>query len=174
MVSVSAMTVHPEYSGIRGAAINDLAVLTLAEPVTGVDPIELPGAGFLDRSAARNGLTNHTFTNVGYGAVPSQTGPWWTWTVLDDGIRRVSTSPFQGLTQHWLNLNMNTNATGEGGVCINDSGSPKFFEAAGGENGNLAVAITTAIDPRCRTTNSNERLDTASARDFLGEFVTLP
>jgi hypothetical protein len=44
----------------------------------------------------------------------------------------------------------------------------------GGETSNLLVSITVTGDAPCRATDRTYRLDTASARDFLGEFVDLP
>ena len=79
-------------------------------------------------------------------------------------------SPFMALLPNWLKLLMNTNATGEGGVCYGDSGSPHFLDGAPG----MAVATTTNGDHPCRTLGNNYRLDTPSARAFLGQFVALP
>jgi hypothetical protein len=38
----------------------------------------------------------------------------------------------------------------------------------------ILVATTVTGDAVCRSTNVDYRLDTASARAFLGHFVTLP
>jgi secreted trypsin-like serine protease len=172
VIGVTDITVHPDYiQRFRGANANDIAVLTLAHEVDGIDPIQLPTQGFLDQASQQNALKGHLFTNVGYGFVPTQTGPP---GFSDDGIRRVSTSPYLGLTQDWLIVSMNTNATSLGGICAGDSGSPKFFEPAGEPGGNLAVAITTGGDPTCRSYNANQRLDIPSIRAFLSNFVTLP
>ena len=60
-------------------------------------------------------------------------------------------------------------ATGDGGTCYGDSGGPNFL----GDT-NLLAATTITGDFMCRATNVTYRLDTASARSFLGQFVTLP
>jgi hypothetical protein len=39
---------------------------------------------------------------------------------------------------------------------------------------NLIVSITITGDAWCRASDKTYRLDTASARDFLDDFVTLP
>ncbi len=39
---------------------------------------------------------------------------------------------------------------------------------------NLLVSLTVTGDAVCRATDKTYRLDTAAARDFLDDFVTLP
>jgi hypothetical protein len=65
---------------------------------------------------------------------------------------------------------MNEDATGEGGDCFGDSGSPKFRDG----NRNMIVATVTRGDVICRATSWDYRLDTPSARNFLQDHVTLP
>jgi hypothetical protein len=105
--------------------------------------------------------------NVGYGVIPEWKGapPRFSF----DGNRNVSVSPVAALNKTWLKLQMNSDATGLGGSCFGDSGSPKFIAGT-----NLIVAITTGGDPNCRSLNYNYRLDTPEARAFLGQFVALP
>ena len=62
---------------------------------------------------------------------------------------------------------INFNATGEGGTCSWDSGSPHFL-------GEVAVAVTSGTDGDCRARNFNWRLEAPAARKFLGQCVTLP
>ena len=105
--------------------------------------------------------------NVGYGVSANRTG------IPDfefDGKRKVSKSPFAALQPHWLGLLMNSFATGEGGDCFGDSGSPKFFDG----DTTMIVATVTWGDAVCRATSWDYRLDTPSARAFLGQFVRLP
>jgi hypothetical protein len=117
--------------------------------------------------AARGGLRGASFVNVGYGASASfKEGPP---SISFDGNRKMSTSPFQALTQALLFLLMNSDATGEGGVCFIDSGGPKFIPGT-----DLTVAVQSQGDPHCRTLAVAARLDTPQARAFLGQFVTLP
>ena len=121
----------------------------------------------LDDLTAHNGLKGQIFLNVGYGVDATLRGkPHYTF----DGVRKVSQSPFQALEQFWLWLNMNSHATGLGGDCFGDSGSPKFFDG----NTELIVATVTTGDAVCRATSKDYRLDTSTARTFLGQFVTLP
>jgi hypothetical protein len=155
---------HPGFN--PGNLSNDLSVVLLDDPVAGITPVTLPTKGLLDEMKAAGTLRGQTFTNVGYGVVPTQRGrP----SSEFDGIRRVSTSPFGGLTRVWLRLLMNSNATGEGGSCFGDSGSPKFVGSS-----NVIVAVTSWGDAVCRAHNMNWRLDTSSSRDFLDDFVLVP
>jgi hypothetical protein len=62
---------------------------------------------------------------------------------------------------------------GEGGTCYGDSGGPNFL-GAGQTETNIVAGTTVAGDTPCKATNVDYRLDTPSARAFLGQFVTLP
>ena len=70
----------------------------------------------------------------------------------------------------WLRLSQNA-STGNGGTCYGDSGGPNFL---GDGASAVLVANTITGDTACRSTNVDYRLDTDSARSFLGQFVTLP
>ncbi len=148
--------------------LHDLAVVILpAAKTKGIEPLDLPREGLLDDLAADGGLVDQVFLNVGYGVDATQRGvPGFTF----DGVRKVSKSLFQALEPAWLWLSMNQNRTGEGGDCFGDSGSPKFFDG----NTQLIVATVTTGDRFCRATSRDYRLDTPSARAFLGQFVSLP
>lgn len=148
--------------------LHDLAVVILPPGKTkGIEPLQLPPAGLLDDLAQRNGLKDQLFLNVGYGVDATLRGqPGFTF----DGVRKVSKSPFMALEPFWLWLNMNSNATDQGGDCFGDSGSPKFFDG----NTKLIVATVTTGDAVCRATSKDYRLDTSTARAFLGQFVSVP
>jgi secreted trypsin-like serine protease len=87
-----------------------------------------------------------------------------------DGIRRYALQSYLSLQASWLNLSMNP-STGDGGTCYGDSGGPHFL---GGVDSNLIVSITVTGDAMCRATDKTYRIDTASARAFLDDFVALP
>jgi hypothetical protein len=142
---------------------HDIAVVTLDAPVTGVTPARLPPANYLDSIS----LKQERFTAVGYGTVREQKtkGPQ---SLFFDGQRRFADQGFGSLTQAWLNLSMNP-SVGSGGTCFGDSGGPHFQGSS-----NLVVSVTVTGDRFCRATDVTYRTDTASARDFLEEFVTLP
>jgi hypothetical protein len=154
------------YSSFRAA--HDIGVVLLpAGSTVGIAPVVLPAAGALDALQAAGQLRSTLIVNVGYGLIPDwKRGPV---RFVYDGNRNVSVSPVMSLTKTWLKLQMNNDATGLGGVCFGDSGSPKFIEGT-----NSIVAITTGGDGNCRSLNYNYRLDTPEARAFLVEFVALP
>lgn len=166
-IPASAFHYDPAYGRDMGD-LHDIAVVVLPEGSTaGVQPLQLPTAGLLDELAARGGLKDQLFVNVGYGVAASRRGmPQFTY----DGKRNYSKSPFMALQPAWLGLLMNSDATGEGGDCYGDSGSPKFFDG----NPDLIVALVSTGDYPCRATTWDYRLDTPNARAFLGQFVALP
>jgi hypothetical protein len=171
VVPATAVTVDPLFGKDLGD-FHDLGVITLAHPVSAT-PVVLPTAGLLDQLSAYGGLHDQQFTNVGYGATgwafgggpPQPIG-------FFDAVRRVSTSPFMALEPNVLRLSGNESATGEGGVCYGDSGSATYLDVNGTE---VAVAIVSiGNDHRCVANDARYRLDTPSARAFLGRFLTLP
>ena len=142
---------------------NDVSVITLDSPVSGITPARLPTLNYLDTIP----LKSQRFTAVGYGTVREDKtkGPQ---TLFFDGQRRYVDQGFRSLTGSWLNLSMNP-SVGSGGTCYGDSGGPHFVG-----DSNLIAAITVTGDRWCRATDVDYRIDTASARNFLKDFVTLP
>ena len=154
----------PLYSGAQGDP-NDLAVVVL-DNAPGITPAELPAAGWLS-SLPRD----QTFTSVGYGAqaVTIDHGPSFSYA----DIRYMATSDtLFAINKAWLRISMNP-ALGDGGTCYGDSGGPNFLGAGASET-NIVAATTITGDYLCRATNVVYRLDTDSARSFLGQYVTLP
>jgi secreted trypsin-like serine protease len=159
----------PNYNDYQGASGSsdpaDLAVVLLDRAPKGISPVQLPSAGLLDRTD----LQSATFTAVGYGTVRDikTTGPN---AFYFDAVRRYAQQFFLSLEPAWLNLSENP-STGSGGTCYGDSGGPHFL---GGVSSTLEVAITVTGDTSCRATDKDYRLDTPSARSFLGYYVSLP
>ncbi|HZD02379.1 MAG TPA: trypsin-like serine protease [Actinomycetes bacterium] len=154
------------YAGPGGSSDpHDIAVVLLDKPARGVTPVQLPTAGSLNMTD----LAGQTFTAVGYGTVrvDKTGGPN---AFFFDSTRRFALQSFHSLEPAWLNLAENP-STGDGGTCFGDSGGPHFL---GGTDSNLQVSITITGDSVCRATDKTYRLDTPSARGFLGNFVTLP
>lgn len=163
------MYTNPAYNW-RQNDPGDLAVVVFAVPVDGIRPAVLPTAGLLDEMAAHNGLRRQQFTAVGYGASELKIGggpPVFTYP----DIRKYAISTFNALNPAWLRLSQNP-ATGDSGACYGDSGGPNFLGAFSDETLVIA-AITVTGDAMCRATNVVYRLDTPSARAFLGLYVTL-
>jgi hypothetical protein len=155
----------PLYRGAQSDP-HDLAVVVLDDAVTGITPARLPAAGSL--SNLPNG---QAFTSVGYGAqsVTVDHGP----TFHYSDTRFVATSDnLLATNKAWLRISMNP-ARGDGGTCYGDSGGPNFLGADGTET-DIVAATTITGDFVCRATNVVYRLDTASARAFLTQFVALP
>jgi len=155
---------NPNYNQAQSDP-QDVAVVVLDKAVKGITPARLPKADSLD------GLSLGTpFTAVGYGAqsVTIDHGP--TFHYAD--IRYVATGGLEALNKSWLRISMNP-ALGDGGTCYGDSGGPNFL-GAGATETNIVAGTTITGDFMCRATNVDYRLDTPSARGFLGQYVTLP
>jgi Trypsin len=156
---------YNNYSGPGGLADpRDIAVVLLQQ-APALTPAQLPPAGFLDGLKAAGTLTSQTITAVGYGTVREDKtgGPA---AFFFDGVRRFVLQSPLNLEPNWLLLSMQP-STGNGGTCYGDSGGPHFL-------GSMVVATTITGDAMCRATDKDLRMDTASARSFLGNFVTLP
>jgi hypothetical protein len=134
----------------------------LDKAVKGITPSLLPTAGSLSNLSA-----SQTFTSVGYGAyeVTNQPGGH---RYLYNDVRMVATGTLNSTNAAWLRISMNP-STGNGGTCYGDSGGPNFLGTT-----DIVAAITITGDAVCRSTNVDYRLDTQSARAFLGQYVTLP
>ncbi len=140
---------------------HDIAVFLLDSPVEDVKPAALPEADALKASQVKGS----TFTTVGYGVVRETNRKGW--QSFTDGWRREKVDQhLNSVTKAWATFSMNL-ATGNGGTCFGDSGGPHFL-------GDVVVSITVGGDSPCKATDKTYRLDTGSARQFLGQFVRLP
>ena len=157
---------HPEFgfSGPGGFSDpHDIAVIVLDDPAAGIAPARLPTLNQLGGMA----LKNQRFPAVGYGTVREDKtkGPA---SLFFDGQRRFAEQGFNALGKTWLHLSMNP-STGSGGTCFGDSGGPHFIGQS-----DVVASLTVTGDRFCRATDVTYRVDTASARAFLDDFVTLP
>jgi len=141
---------------------HDIAVVVLDRSVRGITPARLPAAGSLSTLP-----DNQAFTSVGYGAYEVTNGPGGHQYLYND-VRMVATGTLDAINPSWLRISMNP-ATGNGGTCYGDSGGPNFLGST-----DIVAATTITGDAVCRATNVVYRMDTASARTFLGQHVTLP
>ncbi len=139
---------------------HDIAVVVFDKAIKGITPARLPAADSLS-----NLSSTQTFTSVGYGAYEVKTGGR---AFLYNDVRRVATGTLNATNPSWLRISQNP-ATGNGGTCYADSGGPNFLGTSG-----VVAATTITGDRVCRSTNVAYRLDTESARTFLGQYVTLP
>ena len=144
---------------------HDIAVVVFDKAVKGITPARLPKANSL------SGLKlGQKFTSVGYGAqsVTIDKGP----TFHYEDTRFVATGSLEAVNPTWLRISMNP-ARDDGGTCYGDSGGPNFLGAGSSET-NIVAGTTITGDAMCRATNVTYRMDTASARAFLKQFVALP
>jgi secreted trypsin-like serine protease len=157
---VYAGTFHsdPAYNGAQSDP-HDIAVVVL-DKAPKITPARLPTADSL------SGLSgDQKFTSVGYGAYAVTSGPH---EFLYDDVRGVAVGTLNSINTSWLRISMNA-SHGDGGTCYGDSGGPNFLGAS-----NTLAATTITGDAVCKSTNVTYRLDTASARGFLDDYVTLP
>jgi len=133
--------------------------------VVGITPAVLPTPGLLDELGQQNGLKDQLFTVVGYGVnqrIVGEGPP----TLVRDLNRRFATSGLNALGQAMLRLSTNTEK-GYGGVHAGDSGGGIFL----GQSNTLVAVVG---NRGTAGFYQGYRLDTASARAFLSNFVTLP
>jgi V8-like Glu-specific endopeptidase len=151
----------PLYNKSQGDP-HDIAVVVLDGAVRGITPARLPAANSLSNLSG-----SQKFTSVGYGAYEVTRGPGGHQYLYND-VRGVATGTLNSTNKSWLRISMNP-STGNGGTCYGDSGGPNFLGTT-----QIVAAITITGDAVCRSTNVDYRLDTNSARTFLGQYVTLP
>lgn len=164
---------HPDFgfSGPGGTSDpHDVAVIVLDQN-PGITPATLPHAGLLDELKDQHLLKDTRFTAVGYGTV-RETNTTGFHGILANLDRNRVEQGFLSLTKAWLTLPM-TKSTGDGGTCYGDSGGPHFIHLNGVET-TIVASITVTGDAPCVATDKTYRMDTASARDFLDDYVTLP
>ena len=151
----------PLYPG-NSSDSHDIAVVVLDRAIKNIRPALLPTAGSL------SGLSStEQFTSVGYGAYEVTNEPGGHQYLYND-VRMVATGTLNATNKTWLRISMNP-STGNGGTCYGDSGGPNFLGTT-----DIVAAITITGDMVCRSTNVDYRLDTQSARAFLGQYVPLP
>jgi hypothetical protein len=158
--------VHPRFGG-DDVRTHDVAVVLFA-PGTFADviPVELPRARQLSRLARAHGLRDQSFRLVGYGGDPEWgNGPP---VIIFEGYRQTATAPFKRLTSRRLQLDGRAKVTGQGGLCLADSGSPQLLG-----DSNLELSLLSDSGD-CNGPILGQRLDTPSERKFLSKYVDLP
>jgi hypothetical protein len=147
---------------------HDIAVVVLDKAVKGIAPAQLPTANSLGNLSG-----DQKFTPVGYGAQAVTNGPGGKMFHYEDtrffAVGTLNSAPGNN---SWLRVSQNA-STGNGGTCYGDSGGPNFLGAGSSET-RIVAATTITGDTACRSTNVDYRLDTASARAFVGQYVALP
>lgn len=158
---------HPDYSDFTDLKNwNDVGVIVLDEPVTGIAPVKVAPSGYLDRFTP-NVLNQTLFTSVGYGTEVRQaeTGPRKPTPQSYPLLRRVTEEKGQKLTPQILQVNGNENDPfGGGGTCFGDSGGPTF-------KGGYQVTVTSyGYTSNCRYLGGLQRIDVPVVQDWLAGF----
>jgi hypothetical protein len=152
---------------------HDVAVIVLDQtpPIT---PATLPTLGLLDALKANGSLQSTRFTAVGYGSTRDSLKKG-SQGIDDTNVARQTVDQgYSSLMPAWVDFSMlPTPANSGGGTCYGDSGGPHFLHVNGVET-NIVVATTITGDTQCKSLDKDYRMDTPAARDFLGQFVTLP
>ena len=162
---IAKMFLHEDFSG-RDATSIDVGLLVLTEEVTGIDPVELPDAGFLDDLDLDRGPseTKPTFGIVGYGNKETPPGD----GGLPDGERYVAVSTFKSLRTDYLMTSQNF-ALDEGGFSRGDSGGAAFWEQ---DDGTLVqVGILVNGDHASANYGACLRTDLQTVIDFIDDVI---
>lgn len=150
--------------------LHDVGVVVLDQPYTAATPVPIAPAGYLDGLSSGRGLSKESFEVVGYGvffAKPTE-GPQKP-TAVADRTRRFTSAPGQNISSQVLKLAENGKDSRDGGgTCFGDSGGPALH------GGYLVADTSFGASQFCRSFGGFYRLDTADARSFLDDFVTLP
>jgi hypothetical protein len=155
---------HPQYSDFTDLDNwNDVGVIVLDTPVTGIAPATLAPINYLDQYA-QPVLNSTIFTVVGYGTEvrKPESGPQKPQPMSYPLIRRYTTSPGQKLTPQILQLNGNpADNRGGGGTCFGDSGGPVFL------GGYLEAVTSYGYTANCRYLGGYQRVDITVVQSWL-------
>jgi hypothetical protein len=156
---------HPDYSDFTDLKNwNDVAVVHLATPVTGIAPATLAPQNFLEKYRPASILNKTLFELVGYGTEVRKpdSGPQKPTPQSYPLIRRVAYSPGQKMTDQIVQMNGNINDTrGTGGTCFGDSGGPSFL------GGYLVTVTSYGYTDNCRYLGGYQRVDIPGVYSWL-------
>jgi hypothetical protein len=162
---------HPEYSNFTDLDNwNDVGVIVLDKPVTGIAPATISDLGTLDQIPTSR-LRRTLFTAVGYGTDVRKpaSGPQKPQPMTFPLIRRFVDMPGQKLTPQILQTNGNEkDPFGTGGTCFGDSGGPVFL------NREIVAVTSYGYTANCRYIDGLQRVDIAVVQDWLAEFGVYP
>ena len=163
---------HPEYSDFTDLKNwNDVGVVVLDQPVTGIEPAELAPLNQLEQYRQPR-LNTTTFTVVGYGTEVRQAaeGPQKPTPQSYPIVRRYTDVVGQKLTPQILQANGNEHDNrGGGGSCFGDSGGPSFDP-----EGYLVTVTSYGYTSNCRYIDGLQRVDIDVVQDWLAEFGVHP
>ena len=157
------LTAGPCFGNSKHACLapphEDIALVWLEEPATGIAPATIADAGYLDSL----NLKSATFTAVGYGVDKFITGSFASPRAifLVDGIRSyrdvTAITKQDAFPDRFLKITKS--------VCFGDSGGPLFHE------GTIVALNTWTFSCRCAGPNLEYRVDSAPAQAFLDAYL---
>lgn len=140
---------------------NDMAELTLASPVTGITPAQLPPIGYVD--SLPTGPQNVILESVGYGAdsvSPKKT--------LGVPSYRSYNHSFMSNDNYTAADHLIKETSKDGGVCYGDSGGPTFV----GTDDTTVISLNMGVSSiNCNGWDYATRLDTQDAHNFYNQFL---
>lgn len=164
---------HPDYSNFTDLKNwNDVGVVVLDQPVTGITPVKLAPKNYLNQYTPS--ILNKTlFTIVGYGTEVRQdaaaNGNMKPTPMSYPIVRRYGDAPGQKLTDQILQTNGNEHDNrGDGGSCFGDSGGPTF------KNDYQVTVTSYGYTGNCRYLDGLQRVDIPVVQDWLAEFGVTP
>lgn len=159
---------HPKYSDFTDLDNwNDVGVVVLDKPVSGITPAKVAPSRFLD-AYKQPALNKTLFEFVGYGTEVRKplTGPQKPQPMGYPLQRRYTTQPGQKLTEQILQANGNYNDTrGGGGTCFGDSGGPVFLK------GYLVAVTSYGYTQNCRYLGGYQRIDIPVVQTWLNTHI---
>jgi len=173
--SASEWLTHPEYVEADWPLTFDYGLLYLDEPITTIEPADLPAPNVLEPIIDSNGQTDQRFDDVGYGVQgtivglgPPRSAITWTRKVATQRYRPGNGS-VSGLADPLWFIVGNVPSPRHGGSCGGDSGSPLLFADT-----DTVVAVHTGgyrLGPNgviCgRITSLNHRIDVPEVLDWI-------
>jgi len=162
---------HPQYSDFTDVRNwNDVGVVVLDRPVTGVAPARIAPTHYLDQFA-QPALNKELFRLVGYGTEVRQadSGPQKPTPQSYPIVRRYTDEVGQKLTPQILQTNGNDkDPRGGGGTCFGDSGGPSF------KDGYLTTVTSYGYTSNCRYLGGLQRVDIPVVQNWLDDFGIFP
>ncbi len=159
---------HPEYSHFTDLDNwNDVGVVVLDQPVTGIAPASARLGADAGRhrpeqpaqDALHRGRLRHRGAQAGLG--PQKPTP-----MSYPLIRRYVDMPGQKLTPQILQTNGNEHDVfGTGGTCFGDSGGPVFYQ------GSIVAVTSYGYTDNCRYLGGYQRVDIAVTQDWVRSFL---
>ena len=150
---------HPAYN--PNTIENDVGLIEL-ESAAGISGLPtIAPERFLTQLKRSHEIMDDVFVAAGYGGVAQWPPP----NITYDYVRRISVSPYAGLTRNNLHLLANPTPTGMGGTCFGDSGGPHFWNDT-----LMIVSVTSWGDAICRSNDMTQRIDTPAVQAWLEDW----